>query len=51
MVTHVTYKNKGGDWIEPKDVEKIDGELRDKNNQIVETGKIEKMSKIKKKCC
>ena len=48
MVTHVTYKNKGGDWIEPKDVEKIDGELRDKNNQIVETGKIEKMSKSKK---
>tara|TARA_X000000950_G_scaffold260454_1_gene329832 strand:+ start:685 stop:3198 length:2514 start_codon:yes stop_codon:yes gene_type:complete len=48
MVTHVTYKNKGGDWIEPKDVEKIDGELRDKNNQIVQTGKIEKMSKSKK---
>ncbi len=48
MVTHITYKNIKGDWIEPKDVEKIDGYLKDRNNQKVETGKIEKMSKSKK---
>ena len=48
MVTHITYKNKNGEWIEPKDVEKIDGKLKDRNNQDVETGKIEKMSKSKK---
>ncbi len=48
MVTHVTYRNKNGDWIEPKDVERINGVLKDNNNQDVETGKIEKMSKSKK---
>ncbi len=48
MVTHITYKNIKGDWIEPKDVEKIDGYLKDRKNQKVETGKIEKMSKSKK---
>jgi len=48
MVTHVTYKNKSGEWVEPKDVEKVNGYLKDKNNQNVETGKIEKMSKSKK---
>ncbi len=48
MVTHVTYRNKKGDWIEPKDVERINGILRDNNNEEVEVGKIEKMSKSKK---
>ena len=48
MVTHITYKNNNGEWIEPKDVEKVGESLRDTNNQEVETGKIEKMSKSKK---
>ena len=48
MVTHITYKNKNGDWIEPKDVQKDGGELKDTNNNSVQTGKIEKMSKSKK---
>ncbi len=48
MVTHITYKNKNGDWVEPKDVGNIDGKLVDKNNYAVETGKVEKMSKSKK---
>ena len=48
MVTHVTYKNKGGEWVEPKDIKNVDGVLKDVNNQKVETGKIEKMSKSKK---
>ena len=38
MVTHITYKNKSGDWVEPKDVERVNGFLKDKNNQNVETG-------------
>ena len=48
MVTHVTYKNKEGEWIEPKDIINDKGVLKDKNNIKVETGKIEKMSKSKK---
>ena len=48
MVTHVTYRNKNGEWIEPKNVESFNGQLRDINNINVETGKIEKMSKSKK---
>ncbi len=48
MVTHLTYFNKKGEWVEPKDVEKIDGQLKDINGYDVETGKIEKMSKSKK---
>ncbi len=48
MVTHITYKNESGDWIEPKDVEMIDGRFKDKYGQKVVTGKIEKMSKSKK---
>ena len=48
MVTHVTYKNKSGDWLEPKDVEIVNGNFRDNNGQEVITGKIEKMSKSKK---
>ncbi len=48
MVTHITYKNKEGEWIEPKDIINDKGVLKDKNNIKVETGKIEKMSKSKK---
>ncbi len=48
MVTHITYKNKKGDWIEPKDIESVDGELLDKNKIEVDIGKVEKMSKSKK---
>ena len=47
MVTHITYKNKNGEWIEPKDVEIIDGKPQDVNGFDVETGKIGKMSKSK----
>ena len=28
MVTHITYKNKNGDWLEPKDVEIVNGALK-----------------------
>ena len=48
MVTHITYKNKEGEWVEPKDIDNNKGVLKDKNNLEVKTGKIEKMSKSKK---
>ena len=48
MVTHVTYKNKNGAWVEPKDVVSSNGKLKDNNNLSIEIGKIEKMSKSKK---
>ncbi len=48
MVTHITFKNKNGEWIEPKDVENINGNLVDKKGLAIETGKVEKMSKSKK---
>jgi len=48
MVTHITYKNKNGDWLEPKDVEIVNGAFKDNDGQEVKTGKIEKMSKSKK---
>ncbi len=48
MVTHITYKNKNGDWLEPKDVEIVNGGFKDNRGQEVITGKIEKMSKSKK---
>ncbi len=48
MVTHITYKNERGDWVEPKNIEVIDKGLKDNNNLKVKTGKIEKMSKSKK---
>ena len=44
----LTYKNKNGEWVEPKDVEIVNGVLKDNNGQEVRTGKIEKMSKSKK---
>ncbi len=48
MVTHVTYKNKSDEWVEPKDVEKVNGVLKDMNGISVDLGKIEKMSKSKR---
>ena len=48
MVTHQTYKNKNNDWVEPSDVQKKDNIFVDKNNTVVDVGKIEKMSKSKK---
>ena len=48
MVTHITYKNINNEWIEPKDVEKYNGVLKDKDGLEVVSGKIEKMSKSKK---
>ncbi len=48
MVTHITYRNKNGEWVEPKNVESINGKLVDNKNIDVETGKVEKMSKSKK---
>ncbi len=48
MVTHKTFQNKEGEWIEPKDVQNINGSFVDINNNPVVVGKIEKMSKSKK---
>ena len=48
MVTHITYKNKNNEWLEPKNVQKINGVIQDENNKEVITGKVEKMSKSKK---
>ncbi len=48
MVTHITYKNINNEWVEPKDVEKHNGILKDKYGFEVMGGKIEKMSKSKK---
>ena len=48
MVTHITYKNENGEWVEPRDVVKSNGELKDNKDLIVKTGKVEKMSKSKK---
>tara|TARA_E500000178_G_scaffold19780_1_gene18622 strand:+ start:6141 stop:8654 length:2514 start_codon:yes stop_codon:yes gene_type:complete len=48
MVTHVTYKNKKNEWVEPKEVEEVDGVLKDMSGISVDIGKIEKMSKSKR---
>ena len=48
MVTHLTYKNEKGDWVEPKNVEKLGNILIDDKKLEVTTGKVEKMSKSKK---
>ena len=48
MVTHVTYKNSNNEWVEPKNVERVDENLLDSNQLEVEVGKVEKMSKSKK---
>ncbi len=48
MVTHQTYKNNKGEWLEPNEVEKGKDNFLDKNSNVVEVGKVEKMSKSKK---
>ena len=48
MVTHITYKNEKGDWVEPKEVVDTNGSLKDSKGLIIKTGKVEKMSKSKK---
>mgnify|MGYP001349491736 CR=1 FL=1 len=48
MVTHKTYKNSDNKWVEPKEIREVEGELFDLNNNKVNSGKIEKMSKSKK---
>jgi leucyl-tRNA synthetase len=48
MVTHRTFKNASNEWVEPGDVVKKNNLLFDKNNSLVSTGNIEKMSKSKK---
>ncbi len=48
MVTHITYKNERGEWIEPKDVIKDEKARKDKDGLLVKAGKVEKMSKSKK---
>jgi len=48
MVTHITFKNEKGEWVEPKDIQKSGEDLKDNNNYSVQAGKIEKMSKSKK---
>ena len=48
MVTHKTFRSNNGGWVEPSNVfEKKEGYF-DNNNEKVEIGKIEKMSKSKK---
>ncbi len=48
MVTHKTFKNKKGDWVEPNNIFENKGVYLDNNKEEVEVGKIEKMSKSKK---
>ena len=48
MVTHITYKNKNGDWVEPKNTKTFNGVVTDNKGLDLEVGKIEKMSKSKK---
>ena len=48
MVTHKTFRNNTGEWVEPDEVQLKDNNYFDKNNNVVKVGKIEKMSKSKK---
>jgi leucyl-tRNA synthetase len=48
MVTHRTFKNTNDEWVEPGDIIRKNEVLFDKNNNLVSTGNIEKMSKSKK---
>ena len=48
MVTHQTFINNKNEWLEPKDVQNVNGLYVDNNNNKVSAGKIEKMSKSKK---
>jgi len=48
MITHRTYRDEAGNWLEPKDVVKDEtGELRTKDGRRVVAGRVEKMSKSK----
>ena len=48
MVTHKTFKNINNDWVEPGEIINKGGQIFDKNNLLVSSGNIEKMSKSKK---
>ena len=48
MVTHKTFKNTNNDWVEPGEIVKRGDQIFDKNNLLVSSGNIEKMSKSKK---
>ena len=48
MVTHKTFKNNKGEWLHPEEVIFKKDKFFDKDKNIVEAGKIEKMSKSKK---
>ncbi|MDC0232843.1 leucine--tRNA ligase [Pelagibacteraceae bacterium] len=48
MVTHKTFKDKKGAWVEPNKVIESKGSYFDINKQKVVVGKVEKMSKSKK---
>ena len=48
MVTHQTYKNSNNEWLKPEEVIFQKNKTVDKFNNLVEIGKIEKMSKSKK---
>jgi leucyl-tRNA synthetase len=48
MVTHRTFKNKKGEWLGPDEIINKDYNYFDLENNVVDTGKIEKMSKSKK---
>ena len=52
MVTHQTYKNINNEWLSPDDVSYDENKKKyiDKKNKEASVGKIEKMSKSKKKC-
>ena len=48
MITHRTYRDEAGNWLEPKEViEDETGELRTKDGRRVIAGRVEKMSKSK----
>ena len=49
MVTHETYKNSEGKWVEPADIERRDGGLFVRDSGLpVTAGPVEKMSKSRK---
>ena len=48
MVTHKTFKNNKGEWLNPEEIFFQKDKIFDKNKNIVKVGKIEKMSKSKK---
>ncbi|WP_207484881.1 leucine--tRNA ligase [Arenibaculum pallidiluteum] len=49
MVTHATYREAGGDWLYPEEVEIRDGRpVKRAGGGSVEVGRLEKMSKSKK---